>query len=302
MSKIDLILNDFYKRHCLTRASFDDILSGNPNEQVEYTPNETIAKNYDTYPEKYNIIFACLHDKINRLMDFMKYKAGGNGHFNASESRDLIEIIESIRELQAVLLKIGIEIHVDSSYDEWLKSCSEFLASTQGSTIPNDLKIPTLIKYDPIFTIHNFVDIERLKKLGIVFDSEYQTRQAKELVFMVEKDQVRAIGIAKEYIEACLQTILNGLTDLDLDKADISQLLSEARKVFKLNKSDNLAVKKIISGVSNTSIGIAELRNRKGSGHSHTSKVSPPTKTEARLAVDAAITVVNFFWSLSKKK
>ena len=301
MSKIDLILNDFYKRHCLTRASFGGILSDDPNEQVEYTPDETIAKNYDIYPEKYNIIFACLHDKINGLLGFMKYKAGGNGHFNASESRDLIEIIASIRELQAGLLKMGIEIRVESSYDDWLKTCSGFLASTQGSTIPNDLKIPTTIRYDPIFTIHNFADIERLEKLNIVFDSAYQTKQAKELISMVEKDQVRAIGMAKEYIEACLQTILNGLTDLDLDKADIPQLLAEARKVFKLNESNNLAVKKIISGISNASIGITELRNRKGSGHSHTSKVSPPTKTEARLAVDAAITIVNFFWSLSKK-
>ncbi|WP_129619274.1 abortive infection family protein [Candidatus Nanoperiomorbus periodonticus] len=57
----------------------------------------------------------------------------------------------------------------------------------------------------------------------------------------------------------------------------------------------------MISGVSNVVNGIAELRNHKGSGHSHTTKIPPPSKIEAQLAVDAAITVVNFFWRLNER-
>ena len=117
---------------------------------------------------------------------------------------------------------------------------------------------------------------------------------------MVEIDSVRAIGAAKEYIEACLQTILSEKIK-DVDKMSIASIMTAARKLFKLNDSSIKEAGIIVKGLSQVTNGICELRNHKGSGHSH-NKYSPPSKREAQLAVDAAITIVNFYWSLYEEK
>lgn len=119
---------------------------------------------------------------------------------------------------------------------------------------------------------------------------------------MIKTDAVKAIGMAKEYIETCLQGILDSKIEEDVNKLSIIQLMSKARDYFKLNRSELKEIRAIISGLSQIVNGIAELRNNKGSGHSHTSKIPKPTAIEARLAVDAAITIVNFYSELSLKQ
>ena len=298
MNKLDLIIDDLYREYCL----IPDPWSLDPSELVEYETDITISKIYSEYPEIYGKVFACLHDKLNKLLSFMKDKYSCNKHFNAQQSRDLIKIIESIKNLQSNFLKNGMEIKINQSYSEWIDYCMPFLTRSNGCEIPDEIKLPNIIKYEPIFVINNLNDLERQNSTKVVFDSEYQNNQAKELIAMIEKDQVNAISLAKNYVEACLQTILIGRSSLDLDKLDMTQLLTEAKKVFKLKSSKNAEVVKIIKGLSTTLFGILELRNRKGSDHAHTTKIKPPLKIEARLAVDSAITLVNFFWGLGQKK
>lgn len=298
MNKLDLIIDDLYREYCL----MPDTWSLDPSALIEYETDITISKIYCKYPEMYGKVFACLHDKLNELLSFMKDKYDCNRHFNAQQSRDLIKIIESIKELQSNFLKNGMEVKIDQSYSEWIDYCIPFLTRFNGCEIPDGIKLPNIIKYEPIFVMNNLNDLKRQNSTKVVFDSEYQNNQAKELIAMIEKDQVNAISLAKNYVEACLQTILIGRSSLDLDKLDMTQLLTEAKKVFKLKNSKNTDVIKIINGISTTLIGILELRNRKGSDHAHTSKITPPSKIEARLAVDSAITLVNFFWGLGQKK
>lgn len=297
MNKIDLIIDDLYREYCLIPGSWPL----DPSDLVEYEIDITISKIYSEYPEMYGKVFACLHDRLNKLLSFMKDKYDCNRYFNAQQSRDLIKIIESIKELQSNFLKNGMEIKIDQSYSEWIDYCIPFLTRFNGCEIPDEIKLPNIIKYEPIFIMNNLNDLKRQNSTKVVFDSEYQNNQAKELITMIEKDQVNAISLAKNYVEACLQTILTGRSSLDLDKLDMTQLLSEVKKAFKLNNSKNAEVVKIIKGLSTILIGISELRNKKGSDHSHTSNIAPPSKIEARLAVDSAITLVNFFWGLGQK-
>lgn len=298
MNKLDLIIEDLYREYCLIPGSWPL----DPYELVKYETDITISKIYREYPEVYGDVFACLHDRLNKLLSFMKDRYDYNRHFNAQQSRDLKKIIESIKELQSNFLKNGMEVKIDQSYSEWIDYCMSFLTRSNGCEIPDEIKLPTVIKYEPIFVMNNLNDLERQKSTKVVFDNEYQNNQAKELIAMINKDQVNAISLAKNYVEACLQTILTGRSSLDLDKLDMTQLLSETKKAFKLNSSKNAGVVKIIKGLSTILIGILELRNNKGSDHAHTSKIKPPSKIEARLAVDSAITLVNFFWSLGQKK
>lgn len=306
MDKEELILNDYYRKYCLeNRFDIDDLLTPGGSipmpKRVEYEPDETILTIYSDYPETYGAIFACLHDRLNKLMASMKRRKDNNDlYFTAAESKELIEIINDLEKFTANLSKLGIKVRIEETYRQFLDECKAFLQPSGSSAIPENIEI-SIIEYDPVFSVSGVISEKRPGKLDIKFDNEYQTKQAKKLVSMAEKDQVRAIGMAKEYIEACFHTVLQGRTQLNLDKAKLAELLREARTVFNLNDSTNTEVKKIISGVSNVVNGIAELRNHKGGGHSHTIKIPPPSKIEAQLAVDAAITVVNFFWRLNER-
>ena len=48
-------------------------------------------------------LFAIMHQRFNALFEFMKSKKKGNGHFNASESRELLKLIKLYEDLQYVL-------------------------------------------------------------------------------------------------------------------------------------------------------------------------------------------------------
>ena len=148
--------------------------------------------------------------------------------------------------------------------------------------------------------IKDVVTEKRLKNTEVTFSSQYQKDQSELMLAMIKTDVVKAI--AKEYIETCLQGILDSKIEEDVNKLSIIQLMSKARDYFKLNRSELKEIRAIISGLSQIVNGIAELRNNKGSGHSHTSKIPKPTAIEARLAVDAAITIVNFYSELSLKQ
>lgn len=73
-----------------------------------------------------------------------------------------------------------------------------------------------------------------------MFDNKCQNRQVKELITIIKKDRINAISLAKNYVEACLQAILNGCSSLNLDKLDMTRTLTEANKVFKLNNSEKM--------------------------------------------------------------
>lgn len=290
-----IILNNFYNNFCIVEKcdafGFRDI-------KEPYQPTFTILDIYEDYDDEYRFIFSCTHDKLNNLMDFMRYKKRGNGHFNADPSRELISLIDAIFELQTELGKVGVTITIDKKYSSWMFDCLGFLKESGGSQIPDDISIPSLIKFYPIFIVKNSIDKLRLINDKVIFTSEYQQKQAKELLDFIKSDTVRAVGASKEYIESCLQSILDGKIEQDVDKADLPSLMSEARKFFKLNSSQNDEVKKIINGLSQVVNGLCELRNHKGSGHSH-KKYSDPTECEAQLAVDAAIMLVNFYTNLN---
>ncbi|MNI62030.1 hypothetical protein D3C73_1173290 [compost metagenome] len=83
-----------------------------------------------------------------------KNSPGRGGHFNAHESRLLIELIDFIRILQASLKDVfGFEIIEE--YKDILDTCRTFLSGSGGSSIPEDFKIIVLVEGNPIFTLSN---------------------------------------------------------------------------------------------------------------------------------------------------
>lgn len=118
-------------------------------------------------------LFSILHQKLDELLDFMNRKSQTNGHYNAAESRELLDVIALLDELKQTLKTTKYNFTLQRDYDLWLKRSSEFLVRSGGSPIPEDYKEVKIHKYDPIFfftvsniSIPNRNEILDLKLVG----------------------------------------------------------------------------------------------------------------------------------------
>jgi hypothetical protein len=261
---------------------------------------------YNEYPDKYKKIFSIFHQKINSLLLFMNRKIDDNRHFNANESRELLEIISKLDDLLFNLKKEGIEIIIKDNYNNLIYECKKFLVSSGGSRIPDNFEKVNVLKYEPVFFINNSPAIttrQQATSIKLEFDNKYMQQQIDQMLDSIEKHPSDAIGKAKELIESCCKTILGKNEDnVDLDSLDINALIKKVKEALKL-ESKHQSVKQIIGAISGVATGIAQLRNVKGTGHGKdVVKFKEPSIIEARLAVDSAITLVHFFWHLSKEK
>lgn len=138
MDKTERILNDYYEKICPKRA--DD---------------PRFSSYYEQYDERIRDIFSIWHSKIVGHADFMNYKAKSNQHFNAEESRDLLNVVEQIDELSQYFRETQYEFEVTPYVKDKLMYFSNFLELSGGSRIPDDYQKIVINKYEPIFFIAN---------------------------------------------------------------------------------------------------------------------------------------------------
>lgn len=110
-------------------------------------------------------------------------------------------------------------------------------------------------------------------------------------------DPAQVIGSAKELIESTAKVVLTELGRPVDDQADVPALVKEAQVALGLHPSSqapgpdgNDAVKKILGSVTGVAIGVAELRNRYGTGHGAAGQRVGLGNRHAHLAVNAAFT------------
>jgi len=109
-----------------------------------------------------------------------------------------------------------------------------------------------------------------------------------------------AIGAAKQLIEATAKVVLTERSESFDEKADVPELVKRSQQSLKLHPSSVAtigpavdgadALRKILGGVSAIAIGIAEFRNKHGSGHGQVRTPAGLGIRHAHLAVNAAIT------------
>lgn len=105
-------------------------------------------------------IFSILHSNLNDLFEFLNYKNSANGgHYNADDSRQLLDIIEQIRILQAKLTD-NYSFKIDDYYKEIINRCKKFLSLRNGSTIPEGFPNVDIIEEKAIFVKINSTEIE----------------------------------------------------------------------------------------------------------------------------------------------
>lgn len=108
---------------------------------------------YEAENSRLRPAFAYLHDRLNSLLGFMNEKRLRGGHYNADQSRELIDVTREIGQLRTTLRRIGVEVSLSAPYETVLERCRRFLTSSGGSAIPEDFEEVTLEDYEPIFSI-----------------------------------------------------------------------------------------------------------------------------------------------------
>lgn len=133
------------------------------------------------------------------------------------------------------------------------------------------------------------------------FNSEYIRDQIDLMRKFQETNPTEAIGKAKELIESYCKTILEEEKIAVDPKWNMTKLVDELFKHFKLMPSDieddikgAKSIKQILGSLKAITQGLAELRNFYGSGHGKTSSYKGLQPRHARLAVGSAIVLIQF--------
>lgn len=147
-------------------------MSDNQNQQMNYLQNK-IAQHFSTFKntnttdyfsfynsdaEQYSQIknlkeyFASYHYQINRLFDFLNYKASTNGHYNSQESNELLVLIKELEANERNLVGSTLNFEINNYYKQVIKMCQTFLKPSYGSPIPESFKPIVLIEAKPIFS------------------------------------------------------------------------------------------------------------------------------------------------------
>ncbi|TFD28664.1 protein kinase family protein [Cryobacterium lyxosi] len=129
------------------------------------TPDEVIARYasefdtaspeyeslYEGYPSQLGGVFATLQEQLNEHFKFMNSKMRMGRHFNAEDSRQLLQLIKSINEMRRDLKRARVQMALREDYAKLLDTCRAFLLSSGGSPIPDDMSEIDTERFEPIF-------------------------------------------------------------------------------------------------------------------------------------------------------
>ena len=161
-----------------------------------------------------------------------------------------------------------------------------------------------LSKHDSVGT--NGLIVESVKKS---FYTEYMSQQIRLMIDSQDQYPAEAIGKAKELIESCCKTILEGLS-ISIDKDwTFQQLVSKIfEKLDIMPKSVDPSspaadsLKRIYGNLKGMISPLAEIRNAFGTGHGRTVDFQGLDSRHAKLLVGMSATLVEFLWDTYQSK
>lgn len=115
-------------------------------------------------PPELTILFSRIHFELDGLLLFLNKRnpnSGGNGHYLADYSRELIKWIDELFELERTLCSTTASFTIDQTYYDAITSCRSFLSESGGCEIPSTFSVIILTKYNPIFILQNTVELKR---------------------------------------------------------------------------------------------------------------------------------------------
>lgn len=147
----------------------------------------------------------------------------------------------------------------------------------------------------------NFNLYSTSEKLKIYFDDHLISKQINLMLDEVYTSPNNAIGKSKNLVETCFKFILSESEVKYTNSDDFMTLRKKATKALNLDAKENVTakadknIKKILSSFTQIISGLNELRNNFGDGHGIDDSFDILPSRYAKLAVNSAITIVDFY-------
>lgn len=99
--------------------------------------------------------FAFIHEGLDAEFEHMNFKSrtGNGGHFNADNSRNLLDLIDLIGKARTVLEKTGHSLALAPEYQRVVESAPAWLVESGGSPIPPGFTPIEVESYAPVLTL-----------------------------------------------------------------------------------------------------------------------------------------------------
>ncbi len=267
-------------------------------EEFDYSKNYLYEEIYSNLKGLEKEICISFHSRLNDLFDFMNQKSKTNRNFNAEPSRELIKLIQDIKEVEKLYSKIGKVFKIDNYYKQPINYTSKFLVPRYGSEIPEDYQEIEITDIEPVFFIQDDNSTIKIYNQGKI-TREFALEQFDKIEKKLDSgDFDGVITNVRSLLEDVLIEIYKEATNIELDRnGKIEQYWNKLKKELNLDPKNQLndSLKQIITGLSSILNGLASLRNIAGDGHSRKFK---PSKRHAKLAVNSAFAFIDFIYDV----
>lgn len=178
--KNEIILNDFKENIDISKIS------------------SRYLRIYDEITGDLKEIFAYYHERLDILFSQMNSRAKNNHYFLADDSRELLNIIEILREYQELLEKTEYGFYLIGTYQQHLNYALTFLKQYRGSQIPVNYTEVSLIKYEPIFFVNKILMSRKSEEEIKIIDPKFIGEGAYAKVFSFREPLTKKLFAIKK--------------------------------------------------------------------------------------------------------
>lgn len=257
--------------------------------------------------EKLKIVFSTLHARLIFLFNLLNSKLPTHNeseYFGADSSRNLIDCIESITQLQKSLLNTSFEFCLDKYYQAVIDQCNSFLCKYRGSLIPPNTNKIELYYAIPIFIFKNIpirLDTPKISVIDRVYIKEVADRAWSDIG---QGNFDSAITKSRTLIEETFCYVIELQGEDPSDSGDISKLYKQVKQLYNMHadKSIDERINMLLSGLEKILAAISQMRNVGSDSHGLGQKRRSILAHHARLFVNSAITMAEFILSVGENK
>lgn len=120
---------------------------------------ENLYKSIEDTKLKY--VFSYFQYRINYLLRQLMNKKGE--HYKAQDSKELLDIIDKEKRLMAALTGTKFSYSINSNYKTLLDKSRDFLTTSYGCEVPDDIPVFEISWDKPIFELQQTIELETLK-------------------------------------------------------------------------------------------------------------------------------------------
>lgn len=223
-------------------------------------------------------------------------------HYGLSKGKSLNSFVNEASEADSQKLLLDLFEYYEAHYPTEYDHAQDF----RGSMRFDSEKQAIYLKCKEISTREKSLQApldNSVAYLKLVFNSEYISNQIGLLMEMRTESPADAIGKSKDLIESCCKTILERQGEAWSSDDSVTQLAKHTAKVLAIDANEidgsvevGKLTKQVLGGLQGVASGVAEYRNKFGTGHGKEASFQELPIRHAKLIVGATITLVEYYW------